>query len=82
MFTNNFFHLILFPLLYAVANLYGFSFMILYNVCTFDIKFDLDMSVWRRGVGVVMGRLSICLSLRKLFNPGFLELLHTQISYF
>jgi hypothetical protein len=42
MITNSFFHLTLFPLLFAVANLYGFSFMILYNVCTFDVKFEID----------------------------------------
>jgi len=41
MITNSYFHLTLFPFLFAVANLYGFSFMILYIVCTSDIKFEI-----------------------------------------
>jgi hypothetical protein len=52
MITNSFFHLTLFPLLYAIANLYAFSFMILYNVCTFDVKFEMtDLAVSAGGGG-------------------------------
>jgi len=42
MITNSFFHLILFSLLYAVANLYGFSLLILYSVFTSGVKFEID----------------------------------------
>jgi len=80
MITNSVLHLTLFPRLYAMANLYGFSFMILYNFCTFDVKFEIDLEM--SACGGVKERLSIHLSLRKLFSSGFLKLLHSQqISY-